>query len=51
MDLDERYAAPRRDQWGPTRKRRSGEEEDCMTAKDGGETRLLRDRLMNRRTK
>lgn len=33
---DERYAAPRRDQWGPTRKRGcSGEEEDCTTAKGG----------------
>lgn len=30
---------------------RSGEEEDCTTAKGGGETRLLRVRLMNRRAK
>lgn len=36
---------------GTNEEARSGEEEDYTTAYGGGETRLLRDRLMNRRAK
>jgi len=49
MGLDERYAQA--GPMGTNEEARSGEEENCTMAKSGRETRLLRDRLMNRRVK